>query len=496
LELTNSAILLVGCLFMILSLARAEHFEVDIYLSNTLVYNSVTILVVGIYILIVGVLSLLLIYYTGDQFLSVLPFAVFLSFVALSILLFSAEARQRAVAVINRHLGRPAYDYRQVWREFGERTAQITDVNRLCATVADLVAETFGAPAVNVWLVSNSSAQVVLGGSTSFSVLQSENLKSIENATAALIRGVATLELPVDFVTSQAELRGEIERDCPNYFRHAQIRHVMPLNANRRVLGVLTMSDRLAKQSLSPQDAELLKTIADQAASALLNRKLSEELLQAKELEAFQTMSAFFVHDLKNLAGGLSLMSRNLPRHLDNPEFRNDALKMLSQTVDKIAELCGRMTQWGPNPEDRRVEADVNELVSATLNNFNGMLKSSLITRLEAVPKLRIDPEQLQKVLVNLILNADEAMEADGEIQVSTVRKDGTVCISVADNGSGISREFLEHRLFRPFQTSKKNGFGIGLFHCKQIVEAHGGRIEVESEEGKGSTFRVLIPVE
>jgi putative PEP-CTERM system histidine kinase len=255
------------------------------------------------------------------------------------------------------------------------------------------------------------------------------------------------------------------------------------------------MSNRLAKQNLSSQDAELLKTIADQAASALLNRKLSEELLQAKELEAFQTMSAFFVHDLKNLAGGLSLMSRNLPRHLDNPEFRNDALKMLSQTVDKITELCGRMTQWGPNPKDRRVEADVNELVSATLNNFNGTLKSSLITKLEAVPKLRIDPEQLQKVLVNLILNADEAMEADGEIQVSTVRKDGTVCICVADNGCGISREFIEHRLFRPFQTSKKNGFGIGLFHCKQIVEAHGGRIEVESEEGKGSTFRVLIPV-
>jgi putative PEP-CTERM system histidine kinase len=495
LELTNSATLLVGCLFMMISLTRAERFEVDIYLSNSFVYNSITVLVVGLYVLIVGVLSSLLIYVTGDQFLSVLPFVVFLAVIGLSILLFSAEARQRAVAAINRHLRRPAYDYRQIWREFSERTAQITDVSRLCATVADLVAETFGAPAVTIWLTSNSSSQVILGGSTSFSTAQNESLKNLERGTAALIRRLAGLEQPADFAASHPELRSDVERDYPNYFRQAQIRYVMPLTANRRILGILTMSDCLNKQGLSIQDSELLKTIADQAANALLNRKLSEELLQAKELEAFQTMSAFFVHDLKNLAGGLSLMSCNLERHLDNPEFRSDALKMLSRTVEKITALCGRMAHWDPDPENRRVEIDLNELVKTTLDNFNGRTKSSLIPRLDAVPKLLVDPEQLQKVLVNLILNADEAADGAGEIRITTSRNNGTVCIAVADNGSGISRDFIEHRLFRPFQTSKKSGWGIGLFQCKQIVEAHGGRIDVESEKGKGSTFRVVIPI-
>jgi putative PEP-CTERM system histidine kinase len=495
LELTNSATLLVGCLFMIFSLQRAERFEVDIYLSNALVYNSITIVVVGLYLLMVGVLSVVFIYFTGDQFLSVLPFVVFLAFVALSILLFSAQARQRAVTFINRHLSRSAYDYRQVWNDFSQRTAQITDVRRLCATVADLVAETFGSPSVSVWLLANNPSQVVLAGSTSFSAAQGESLKHLENATAALIRNVAQRELPADLGGSETALRAELLREYPNYFRQAQIRYVTPLIANRRILGVLTMSDCLTKQSLSIQDLDLLRTIADQAANALLNRTLSEELLQAKELEAFQTMSAFFVHDLKNLAGGLSLMSRNLLRHMDNPEFRGDALTMLSQSVDKITELCGRMSRWGTDRVFRRVEVDLNELVNATLNNFNGSLKSSLTVGLGVVAKLSIDPDQVQKVLVNLILNADEAADAAGEIKVSTAQENGWVQLSVTDNGCGISRDFIEHRLFRPFQTSKKYGLGIGLFQCKQIIEGHRGRIEVESEEGKGSTFRVMMPV-
>jgi putative PEP-CTERM system histidine kinase len=495
LELTNSATLLVGCLFMILSLQRAERFEVDIYLSNALVYNSVTIVVVGLYLLMVGVLSVVFIYFTGDQFLSVVPFGVFLTFVALSILLFSAQARQRAATFINRHLRRSEYDYRQVWTDFSQRTAQVTDVRRLCATVADLVVETFAAPSVSVWLLTNNPSQVVLAGSTSFSAAQGDSVKHLENATAALIRSVAERELPADFGGSETALRDEILRDYPNYFRQAQIRYVTPLIANRRVLGVLTMSDCLTKQSLSIQDLDLLKTMADQAANALLNRTLSEELLQAKELEAFQTMSAFFVHDLKNLAGGLSLMSHNLLRHMDNPEFRGDALTMLSQSMEKITELCGRMAQWGTDREFRRVEVDLNELVNATLKNFNGSLKSSLVMRLGIVPKLSIDPDQVQKVLVNLILNADEAADAGGEIRVSTARENGWVQLSVTDNGCGIPREFVEHRLFRPFQTSKKYGLGIGLFQCKQIIEGHRGRIEAESEEGKGSIFRVLMPV-
>ena len=138
---------------------------------------------------------------------------------------------------------------------------------------------------------------------------------------------------------------------------------------------------------------------------------------------------------------------------------------------------------------------DLNELVTTTLSSLNGYLKTSLLQDLQPVPKLIGDPEQIQKVLNNLILNAREAVGDGGEIRVATCRRDDRVLLSVRDNGCGMSREFMEQSLFRPFKTTKKQGMGIGLYHCKMIVEAHGGKIEVDSEEGKGSEFRVLLPI-
>jgi signal transduction histidine kinase len=104
------------------------------------------------------------------------------------------------------------------------------------------------------------------------------------------------------------------------------------------------------------------------------------------------------------------------------------------------------------------------------------------------------DPEQLRKVITNLLFNAKEAVNDAGEIRVSTAQQNSSVLLSVSDNGCGMSPEFMRRSLFKPFQTTKKTGLGIGMFHSKAIVEAHQGRIEVESQPGKGTTFRILLP--
>jgi signal transduction histidine kinase len=139
-------------------------------------------------------------------------------------------------------------------------------------------------------------------------------------------------------------------------------------------------------------------------------------------------------------------------------------------------------------------ETDLNGLVTTTLNMLNGF-KASITQGLKPLPKLLIDSEQIQKVLTNLLLNANEAIRNGGEIRVATEQKDRWIILSVSDNGCGMSEEFIEKSLFHPFKTTKKQGMGIGLFHSKMIVEAHHGRIEVESEEGKGTTFRVFLPL-
>jgi signal transduction histidine kinase len=141
------------------------------------------------------------------------------------------------------------------------------------------------------------------------------------------------------------------------------------------------------------------------------------------------------------------------------------------------------------------VECDLNELITEALQNQSPVAGLELVPKLLPLPKVCIDPLQIQKVITNLMLNAREALGQAGQIRVETTQRNGWVVLAVVDNGCGMSPEFIQERLFRPFQTTKKKGIGIGMFHCKMIVEAHRGRIEVESESGKGTAFRVLLPI-
>jgi putative PEP-CTERM system histidine kinase len=253
--------------------------------------------------------------------------------------------------------------------------------------------------------------------------------------------------------------------------------------------------DRVGRQPLTTEDFVLLETLAAQLASSLLNLKLSVRLRHAKEIETFQTVSTFFVHDLKNLASRLSLTMQNLPANFDNPEFRADALRLISASLTNIDGMCERLALLKQNIQLKLSECDLNDLVAATLVEFKGSLKADIEQVLQPVPKVRIDSEQIHKVLTNLVINANEAVNGNGLIQVTTIHEGNIAGFLVRDNGCGMSEEFIEKSLFRPFQTTKKKGLGIGLFHCKLIVEAHHGTLEVNSSLGKGTEFRVVLPV-
>jgi putative PEP-CTERM system histidine kinase len=245
---------------------------------------------------------------------------------------------------------------------------------------------------------------------------------------------------------------------------------------------------------LSLEDKDLLKTFADQAAGNILGLRLSERLLRAKEMEAFQSLSAFFVHDLKNLASKLSLTLQNLPAHYDDPEFRDDLLATMKRSVAKIDEMCRRLSPLSRTLELRRSPGDLRQVVDSALSGLNGSLRAEVVQELAATPPVPMDPEQMQKVVLNLLLNANDAVGQGGRIRVSTGHQDRWAYVAVSDDGCGMSPEFIARSLFRPFRTTKGQGLGIGLFHSKTIVEAHRGRIEVDSQEGRGTTFRVWLP--
>jgi putative PEP-CTERM system histidine kinase len=236
--------------------------------------------------------------------------------------------------------------------------------------------------------------------------------------------------------------------------------------------------------------------MAKQAASSFLIAQLSERVLRAKELETFHALSTFLLHDLKNFVALLSLVVQNMERNFDNPAFRSDALASVSETVHKMAGLMKRLAMLSYRPELSLAATDLNAVVRETLAEMRESKISRLHEDLQDVPSVLLDAASMKTVITNLVLNARDAVADRGEIRVATGMRDGMATLTVSDNGVGMTGNFLETRLFKPLSTTKSNGFGIGLYQCKSIVEAHGGRIEVTSEPGKGSSFTVLIPVD
>ena len=272
-------------------------------------------------------------------------------------------------------------------------------------------------------------------------------------------------------------------------------RWCIPLRSGEQCLGALVLADRVSGADYTGEQLQLLRCIASQVASLLLNLRLANELARSREMEAFQTMSAFFVHDLKNAAASLNLMLKNLPVHFDDPAFREDALRGIGNTARRIDEMIGRLTALRQRPDFKPVETDFNQIVSQALDNLDGMQHVELTRELQPLPRVLVDREQIQCVVTNLLLNARDALGPGGRIRVSTEDLGDRIVLSVADNGCGMSAAFLKDSLFRPFQSTKKSGLGIGMFQSRMIVETHRGTIRVESETGKGSTFQVSLPV-
>jgi len=491
----NSAGLILGCSLILPSIFRHRLLGANFYLSGSFLYNSMIVLVAGIYFLAVGILAKVLSLFKEGESLYLNAFIIFIGLAGASIILLSDRLRQKMRYFVVYHLRRPKFDYREEWAEFGRTTACITKIEDLCSSVVKRVSKTLETLSVTIWLLDEKEEKLVLGGSTVFTKAEAENLRFTSKTCKELIFFLRAHQMPVDLMAVTKQIDGNPVQFDSQDLTEAKVRYCIPLVVNETFLGILTLEERVAWVSLSMEDADLLKIIADHTAGSLLNLKLSQRIQQYRAMEAYQTMSTFMVHDLKNLASTLSLTMQNLPIHFENPEFRNDALQVIQQSMTRINKMCGRLSLLSQKIELKPVESDLNEILNSVLSCLDGSQKGNVIRDLQPLPRISLDSEQIQKVITNLILNANEASPDGAEILISTRQSNGWVTLSVKDNGCGMTKEFVEQSLFTPFKTTKKNGMGIGLFHSRMIVEAHKGRMEVESEVGRGTTFRVLLPV-
>jgi len=495
LDVLHSAALLLGCLLILRSLLRAGHFSLDVYPSQTVLQGSVTVLLAGVYLLIVGVFANLVVYWGGVSAFAIKTMVILALLVVLAVLLQSDRVRLLLRRVISRHFQRPMHDYRTVWHQFTEATAARVEQTEFCRAVVRLLADIFQSLSVTLWVVDDRREELTLAASTSVTEAYARETRPEAAGTAAILHYFRSHSEPVDFEEVRGEWAEALRRCHPDEFHKGGTRVCVPVVAGDEVLALIILGDRVSGLAFTMQDLDLLKSIGAQVASGLLTIRLSQRLLQTREHEAFQTMATFFVHDLKNAANTLNLMLQNLPAHFNDPAFREDALRGVGKTVAHINHLISRLSHLRHELKIAPVEADLNEVVTAALASAPAGNGFQIEQNLAPLPRVALDREQFGKVVTNLILNAREATNGQGRLRLATSPAGAWVVLTAEDNGCGMSLEFMARALFRPFQTTKKTGLGIGMFQSKMIVEAHGGRITVESTPGEGTTFRVFLPV-
>ena len=357
LQLLNAGALIVAGLLIARSLLRSRLLNVSLYPSHSFVYHSITVLIVGIYFIVVSLLANVTTFLNAGQSLPVKVFFVFIAFLGLSIFLLSDRLRRRMKRFVSHHLKRPRYDYRNEWAAFTQRTSTVTEAVDLCSAVAKMVSKTLDILSVTIWLLDEEEKSLTIGGSTIFTDSRKEDARPGEKGAGELAEALREHLATVGIGSLKESWVIEVKSNFPEYFGDKEICHCIPLVAGERVLGVMTLTDRVENEPFTVEDFDLVKTVADQTAGSLLNFRLSERLRHVKELEAYQTVSAFMMHDLKNLASRLSLTLQNLPVHGDKPEFRKDALNVIEQSVSRINNMCSRLSLLSQKLELQRARS-------------------------------------------------------------------------------------------------------------------------------------------
>jgi putative PEP-CTERM system histidine kinase len=238
---------------------------------------------------------------------------------------------------------------------------------------------------------------------------------------------------------------------------------------------------------------DLLKTASRQAAGYLGGMQAAEALLEARKFDAFNRMSAFVVHDLKNIITQLSLMLKNAERLRDNREFQNDMLETVESSLEKMRQMMLQLRE-GQKPVGVSSGVQLEKLVRDLENTARMRGRHVEVEVVDAVAT-RGHEERVARVLGHLVQNALDATPSSGRVWV-TLRKDaGRAMVTVGDTGVGMTPEFVQTRLFRPFSSTKQSGMGIGTYESFHYVKELGGQVEVQSEPGRGTTITVLLPL-
>jgi len=471
------------------STIRSRAWKNRIVLSQRAAVQSVTLVAVGVYLLFVAAAGYYVRYFGGDWGRSFQLALLFSALLMLVILSFSGAMRAKFRVLVGKHFFSYRYDYREEWLRFTNTLSSQDGFSAMGEHVVKGLADMVESPAGALWVRDPSGRFYAQAACWNMPVVA-----VTEDADSGLCRFL----LESGWVINLEEYRslpGRYEQltlpewliNLPNAWL------VVPLASGNMMTGFVVLATARTRIDVNWEINDLLRTAGRQAGAFLGQLQATEALLEVRKFDAFNRMSAFVVHDLKNIVAQLSLMLKNAERHRDNPEFQQDMLMTVEHSVERMRKLMMQLRE-GATPVDSPRGIDLGDLVRRIQASKVTQGRDVLLGSIERVVA-KGHEDRVERVIGHIVQNALDATEMSGEVRITLLRQGEYALVKVDDTGHGMSPEFLRERLFKPFQTTKAAGMGIGAYESFQYVHELGGRISVESAVDVGTQVSLLLPL-
>jgi putative PEP-CTERM system histidine kinase len=469
-----------------LSAARNPRWTLGISVSRQALFHSVTLFGSAIYLLAMAGAGYYLRYFGGTW--GAVMQGTFLSgaVALLFAVLFSGTFRSWLRVFISKHFYSYNYDYREEWLRFTKTLsgagAQIAE--RAIQAVANLVESPGGAlylcrESGNCELVSRWNMKV------------GEDSLPLDSAFCNFLRTRQWVVDLQEYRDAPERYEGMALPDWLDQVGDAWL--VVPLMMGSELCGFVLLARARSRLVLNWEVTDLLKIAGSQAASYLAQQESANALMVARQFESFNRMSTFIVHDLKNLVSQLSLLVANAEKHKNNPEFQRDMLETVDLSVQKMRLLLHKLARGSAMESPGRLY--LGKLLTQAVAIKSGADPKPQLEVIDADLMVMADPARLERVIGHIIQNAVEATPKDGQVRVRLLRWHQEAVVECADTGAGMDDEFIRERLFKPFESTKSAGMGIGVFESREYIQELGGRIEVQSQQPGGTTFRIILPL-
>ncbi|AOL94713.1 PrsK family PEP-CTERM system histidine kinase [Porphyrobacter sp. LM 6] len=459
--------------------------------SRAVTFRTLSLLLIGGYLAAMVLVTKALALIGGDIARTSQIMFVLLALGGAAFALPSPRLRGWLRVTATKHLFQHRYDYREEWLRFtrtighsGPSSASLHE--RAVKALADITDSPAG-----LLLMPNEEAQLELTARWNWPTIAVPAVAA-EYALSGLIEQ-HNLVLAFEEVRRGIDHHGEAAQ-VPDWLIEAEDAWALvPLLHFDRLVGAIVLARPRIERQLDWEDFDLLRVAGQQLASYLAEQAGQQALMDASRFDEFNRRMAFVMHDIKNLVSQLSLLAANAEKHADNPAFRADMLVTLRNSADKLSALLARLGRYGAGHVNERDAFDLSELARSIADRLRASHPVAL-TREEPVLVMG-NREALEQALIHLVQNAIDASPAGTPVFLDVTGFDLHGTIEVVDSGCGMSPEFVRTGLFKPFVSSKQGGFGIGAFEARELIRAMGGRVTVESREGLGTRFSVVLPL-